>query len=204
MKEPRFLQVKITFTKELLGSQPNDEELFASYMATKAPTKEQTLKDLESFNVNEEIERGTSVFYRDENGNCCLRAYMVTGFFKEACSALRRIPESLSKDLTAYKKVIDLNIFVEPDYIPIVLPEGSKVGMRQRPLRAETAQGPRVALACSESIPPGSTVEFEVELLESAHEQLFLEWLDFGRHHGFGQWRNAGNGRFDYEYKRLN
>ena len=25
------------------------------------------------------------------------------------------------------------------------------------------------------------------------------EWLDYGKLHGFGQWRNSGKGRFEWE-----
>ena len=31
-------------------------------------------------------------------------------------------------------------------------------------------------------------------------EGLIHEWLDYGKLHGTGQWRNSGKGRFTVEY----
>lgn len=66
----------------------------------------------------------------------------------------------------------------------------------ERPLRAETMQGDRVALAKSESVPAGTkvTVTFRCERKEGL--DLVKECLDYGDKHGTGQWRNAGYGRF--------
>ena len=69
-----------------------------------------------------------------------------------------------------------------------------------QPLRAQTAQGERIALANSETVPAGSTIEFKVVLLKDDHEKLLKEWLDYGRYKGIGQWRNSGKGRFEVEY----
>ena len=30
-------------------------------------------------------------------------------------------------------------------------------------------------------------------------QKLVLEWLDYGKLRGLGQWRNSGKGRFTYE-----
>ena len=97
--------------------------------------------------------------------------------------------------MTAYKKVIDGCIFVEPRQIFIDL-RGGKIGNCQRPLRAQTAQGERVALANSESIPAGSRITFIVVVMSDAYEKAVREWLAYGRYTGLGQWRNGGHGRF--------
>lgn len=57
----------------------------------------------------------------------------------------------------------------------------------------------RVSLANSEQIPAGSTCEFEITCMDDAHEKAVLEWLDYGKLRGLGQWRNSGKGRFTYE-----
>ena len=90
-------------------------------------------------------------------------------------------------------------MFVEPRKIPMQLPDGAGLGELQRPLRASTAQGERVALACSETAPAGTVQEFDVVLLKEDLEPYVLEWLDYGAYHGIGQWRNSGAGRFTYE-----
>ena len=60
-------------------------------------------------------------------------------------------------------------------------------------------QGERVSLANSEEIPEGSTIEFEIKLLDKSLYGVVLEWLDYGELRGLGQWRNSGKGRFTYE-----
>ena len=60
-------------------------------------------------------------------------------------------------------------------------------------------QGERVALATSETVPVGSIMIFEIELLTNSHEKAIIEALNYGRRRGFSQWRNSGKGRFHYE-----
>ena len=102
-----------------------------------------------------------------------------------------------SGKLKAYKKIIDGLVFVTPRKIPIMF--DGKVGSCQRPLRAMTAQGERVALANSESVPIGAYIDIKISLLDPALEGVVLEWLDYGQLRGIGQWRNSGKGRFSYE-----
>ena len=61
-------------------------------------------------------------------------------------------------------------------------------------------QGERVTLANSESIPAGSSVEFDIVLLEPKDREMVEEWLDYGSLNGIGQWRNSGKGAFTWEY----
>ena len=53
-----------------------------------------------------------------------------------------------------------------------------------------------MALAHSETVPEGSTIEFDVTLFCDSHEAVFREWLNYGEVRGLGQWRNSGKGRF--------
>lgn len=54
--------------------------------------------------------------------------------------------------------------------------------------------------ASTEEIPAGSSIELDIVMLdEKAHKDIVLEWLDYGRLRGIGQWRNSGKGRFTYE-----
>ena len=72
-------------------------------------------------------------------------------------------------------------------------------GILVRPLRAQTAQGPRVALARSIALPAGSHMTFELDVQGVVSKALLTDWLDHGRNHGFGQWRTGGFGAFTYE-----
>ena len=93
--------------------------------------------------------------------------------------------------------MIDGMIFPEPREIPINF-TGS-IGDCQRPLRAETMQGPRVALAHSEIVPEGSTCEFTIQLLDETLEPVVRECLDYGKLRGLAQWRNSGKGRYVWD-----
>ena len=104
--------------------------------------------------------------------------------------------------MKAYKKIIDGCIFVEPRKV-ILDTNGQPLGKCQRPLRAQTAQGERIALACSETVPAGTTCEFTVATPDM-YADTVIEWLDYGRLRGFGQWRNSGKGRMKYEVLETN
>lgn len=63
---------------------------------------------------------------------------------------------------------------------------------------SQTAQGERISLACSETVPAGTTMEFTVMCLTDQMD-LVREWLDYGELRGFSQWRNSGKGRFQWK-----
>ena len=110
---------------------------------------------------------------------------------------LRKVEDTACSKVKSYKKEIDGLIFVNPRQIPIEF--DGEMGICQRPLRAQTAQGERVALASSESIPVGATMTFEIQTMVDNDVKFVKECLNYGKLRGFGQWRNSGKGRFDYE-----
>ena len=192
------IKARITFFEELLGTCSGNKELHREFIASKAPDAESMEEEVAAIGVDGMMEKSMTVFPRDENGQPFLYDYQIKGFFKDACGMLTRVKTTKSSGLKAYKKIIDGLIFVEPRHIPIQT--NGEIGECQRPLRAPTPQGERVALANSEEIPAGSTIEFEITMLdEKAHKDIVLEWLDYGRLRGIGQWRNSGKGRFTYE-----
>lgn len=199
----KTLRVKLTTIEELLGTASGDPELHENYIASKAPDTMTKQEEIEAIGVGDMIERGMTIFPRVD-GKPVLWAYQVRGFFKSACQALSKIPGTKSSKLKAYKKEIDLRIFVFPNAtdrsdkaIPIIF-KGA-IGDSQRPLRASTPQGERVAIAHSESIPAGATLEFDILMLQDDDEELVKEWLDYGSLNGLGQWRNSGRGAFTWE-----
>jgi len=129
--------------------------------------------------------------------------YVVKGFLKAACGAMRRVRGSESTGVRAYKKIIDGLLFVYPRTIPLVLPEDEALGVLERPLRAQMAQGPRVALARSDTCPVGTTMEFTLKVLGDASKEWLTELFDYGQLSGFGQWRSGGYGRFSYSMKKV-
>ena len=154
-------------------------------------------EEVAAIGADEVFEKGMTVFPRDKEGRPIAWDYQWKGFFKDACAALRKVPKSECGKIKAYKKEIDGLIFPEPRQIPIEF--DGEIGICQRPLRGQTAQGERVALASSESIPAGASMTFDIRMLLPDHEKAVREMLDYGRLRGFGQWRNSGKGRFTYE-----
>ena len=190
------MTVKVTFLEELLGTAAADPEIHARFIAEKAPDAKSMEEEVEAVGAEEVFERGITVFPR-VNGKPVVWDYQWKGFLKDAVGMLRKVPGSESGKVKAYKKEIDGLIFVEPRAIPITF--DGEVGLCQRPLRGQTAQGERVALATSESIPAGATMTFTFRFLVDAHEKLVRETLDYGVLRGFGGWRNSGKGRFTWE-----
>ena len=201
------IKVRLTFIEALLGTWPSNQNIAREFIASKSPDAATIEDEVAALGADAVADKGMTVFPRNESGEPVLYDYQVKGFFKDSCGMLGRIGGKTetgkkravneSGKLTAYKKVIDGLIFVQPRMIPIHF-TGS-IGECQRPLRAQTAQGERVSLANSEEIPAGSTCEFEVLCMEDAHEKAVLEWLEYGQLRGIGQWRNSGKGRFTYE-----
>ena len=191
------LKVKLTFTEPILGSTPGDPEIARTYIASKAENAAKIEDEVASIGVDGVEEKTMTVFPRLEDGTPFLWDYQVRGFFKSACNALNL---ANPKDkLTSYKKKIDLLVFVDERKIPYILPEGGVIGSLQRPLRAQTMQGERVALANSEMIPAGTEVTFGITVLDDNLAKKVKDWLDYGRFNGFGQWRNGSYGRFTWE-----
>lgn len=187
------LKVKLTFIESVLGLTPGDPEIYRSYIASKAPDAATTEDEVASLGIDKVVENGMTVFPR-EQGEPFFYDYQVKGFFKDTCGMLRRVPSYASASLKNYKKVIDGLVFVFPRKIPVHY-EGD-ISLCERPLRASTPQGERVALAISEEIPSGATMEFTITCMDEKDLKLVREWLDYGYYRGLGQWRNSGKGRF--------
>lgn len=194
MKE---MKVRITLLEELLGTASNNREIHSEFIASKAPDAKSREEEIAAIGTDAEIEKSMTVFPKDENGNPFYFDYQVRGFFKDACGMLRKVTGTKSSGLKAYKKEIDGLIFINERRIPINF--DGEIGNCQRPLRAQTAQGERISLANSETIPAGATMEFTIQCLVDADMAAVIEWLDYGKLRGLGQWRNSGKGRFSWE-----
>ena len=202
------MHVKLTFIEPVLGTWPSNQNIAREFIASKSPDAASIEDEVAAIGADAVADKGMTVFPRNNDGQPVLYDYQVKGFFKDACGMLSRVggktetgkkrAANESGKMTAYKKVIDGLIFVEPRMIPIEV--NGEIGECQRALRAQTAQGERVSLANSEEIPAGSSIELDIVMLdEKAHKEAVLEWLEYGRLRGIGQWRNSGKGRFTYE-----
>lgn len=190
--------ITLTFTEPLLGTVPKNPEVYASFILTKAADLGDD-KAAEEIGTVENIEESGWTGFHKVDSAPILYDYVIKGFFKDAAGMLRRVKSSKSAKVTAYKKIIDGLIFVSPRQIPLILPDDNSLGLIERPLRAQTAQGERVALARSDAAPAGTTITFKLNILDPAVDlDLLTEWLDYGQLRGLGQWRNSGMGRFTY------
>lgn len=205
------LKVRITFADELLGTMSNNKEVYREFIASKSPDANTIEDEVAAVGEDSVFEKGMTVFPRLEDGTPFLYDYQWKGYFKDTCGILNRLtkkdPETGKKirggavnesgKLTAFKKIIDGLIFVQPRKIPLNM--SGPMGICQRPLRAATAQGERISLAASETVPEGTTCEFDIICVDESLDAAVIEWLDYGVLRGTGQWRNSGKGRFTYE-----
>lgn len=196
------VHVKLTFTDDLLGTSSGNPELHREFIASKAPGAAKMEEEVASLGVEAVEEKSMTVFPKMADGTPYLWDYQIRGFFKEICGAMRGIPGTKSSKVKAYKKKVDNTIFVEPREIPLDL-HGMKIADCQRPLRASTMQGERIALANSEVCPQGTTCEFDVLCMVDEDVDMFREWLEYGKYKGIGQWRNSGKGRFEFTFQVL-
>lgn len=205
MKE---IKVKIRFIEEALGTLPANKKVYSDFIASLAPDAATREEEIANAGVEEYAEKQVTVFARNEKGEIGMYGYQWRGFFKEACGILKKMPNTISSNITANKKLIDNYVFIKERFIPINI--NGAIGICERPLRASTPQGDRNALAMSESVPEGSTCEFTVMLaLEKTaaakgkpaidYAEALIEWLQYGMFKGYGQWRNSGKGRFEFD-----
>lgn len=197
MKE-KYYELKVVFLTPILGSQPQ-RDVASEFLAKRAGFINLPEDEIET--LPEALDRGTTVFHRDEkSGMPILYDYMVKGFLKNAGKVLNGKTESGVKNL---RSKINDSTFVTPRKIELHMPEDGEVAYLERPLRAETAQGPRVALARSEMLPEGTWFTCNlVTLPGDVSESVLSDLLDYGFYMGIGQWRNGSWGQFRYELKK--
>lgn len=204
----RFTQkrFRLTGTDSMLGSCPANQEVFTEFLVGKTKTPEERQAALADVNnIDENLEKGTTVFYRDSNGGLILKGYQIKGFFKAAAKALKD-----QLNLKNYLSKVDTFVFILEKDIPIMR-DGKQImepdGYLERPQRCETAQGPRVSLAKSEEIKTDWYIDVTVRVVDNAGTaksvpidmDMIEDFLDYGALSGLLQWRNAGHGTFEYK-----
>lgn len=194
MKE---IKVKLTFTEPILGSSSGNPDLHKDFIASKAPDAKSREEEIEAIGAEEVEKKEMTVFPRLPDGTPFIWDYQIRGFFKHACGVLKIVGGNKSAAIKAHKKYIDTMVFIKERRVPFNY--DGEISSFQRPLRGQTAQGERIALANSEMINAGATIEFTIQLLKEDLEDAVLEWLDYGKFNGIGQFRNGSFGRFNFE-----
>jgi len=179
---------RIELLTEMLGTVTKDPDVYKTYIESKKP--EAKNGEDEYLTVEKMEEKGWTGFHKDEDG-LFIYEYMLKGFLKNAGNVLKDILK-----IKALRSKIDNYVFVQPRRIHLGKAEPD--GYVERPLRAMTAQGPRVTLARSDKIDAGLVLNFEVILIP--HKEITWGTLDtlfaHGELMGLGQFRNGGYGRF--------
>lgn len=204
------LKVKVTFIEPILATNSGNAAVQEEFIAMKAPDAEKTKEELEALPKEEQIEKASTVFVKDDKG-LFLWDYQWRGYLKENIGALIELGEVTGLSKWTYKRAVDQCIFVIPRRIHFMR-EGKHImkpdGSLQRPLRATTMQGDRVALARSEQINAGATMELMIRVFESSNaksnwknvnQELVIMALQRGEMCGHGQWRSGGFGRFTFD-----
>lgn len=199
--------VVATFTENLLGSAPRSAEVFTKFLKERQQDRKDALSALESEaevqTLPPEVDesQGYTGFHSDDGG-LFIYDYVVKGFFKEAGNVLK---DSLK--VKALRSKMDNLLFIFPRRIYLIGADSTPIlkphGVNERPLRAQTMQGPRVTLAKSDFVNAGSLIKFDLQFLDGADikhpEKIVEDCLGYGALKGLGQWRNGSWGRFSYK-----
>lgn len=193
------MRVKIRLTTAMLGTAPKDADVYAKYIQTKVgqvkPSDVQVplTADEEMELVNGTENAGWTGFRSDSDG-LVIPAYMIKGFLKEAGATLK---DALK--VVALGSRITQCVFITPNIVHLGKTEPD--GVIERPLRAQTMQGPRVSLARSDYVDAGTEIEFSVKWLPHPKvkdwRQVIITLLAYGSLKGLGQWRSGGYGSFE-------
>lgn len=206
------MRVRCTMLEEILGSLPNDKELYTNYIASRAPDALTREEQIAEFGVIESIEKQTTIFPKDKNGNPLIYGYQFDGFLKASIKALKYVPGSLIYKDKSFnsknKSIIDTKIKTFPvggsnSNNRKILIQGfnlEDLHICQRPLFIQDRVGTRVSLASSEAIPAGAYIDIDIYMMDETFRPYIEEALDYGQINGLLQWRNSGKGAFSWNY----
>jgi len=196
-------KVVLELKEPMLGTNPSNKSIWAQHIASKqtkalkkdgwddAKIKAEIEATIEGVKENDDLENGKTTFMADDKGYF-VRDYFIRGFLKEAAR--------VKKEFGAMKQLqskVSKYVFVRPTKIYIAKPDADLL-LIERPLRAQTPQGERVAIARSLAVPAGTKLSFELHVLEDVVPKGCIETLlGYGEFQGLGQWRSSGHGSFN-------
>ena len=202
---------RLTGITPILGSQPANPDVRTAYIESKAPDPAAaTAEERELLKYEDLDDKTLTVFLRDpkERDALMLMDYVILGYLKNAIDALKS-----QNHVKAAAGKVDKFVFAAPRHL-FILKDGKRIydedSVLERPLRAKTMQGDRVALTASELIEDPWQIEVELTLLPNPEARtdggskaitfdVIEQALSLGRMKGLGQWRNGGYGRFTCE-----
>ena len=202
--EHEVRKYRITGITPILGSAPASKEIRTKYILSKC--EDEKTREAEAIENQYDLdEKGLTVFNRNRNDQLCVMAYQFKGFLKQAFKSAKtqlKVGNPASK--------IDKLVFISPMFIPL-LRDGEPIrdedDVLERPLRASTPMGERVALASSEMVEDPWGFDISITLIPNSGTKASeaVTWdevetaMDYGMFNGLGQWRNADYGKFRWE-----
>ncbi len=197
------MRIKVVFIEPVLGTLAGNKEIAEDFIISKHPDGVQQ-DELDS--LPEAIEKQSTYFARNKDGQPIMWDYQVRGYFKAACEAMLHTGEYTKEELKKYrlteylfKKTIDQLVFVYPREL-VLQTDAKEQVFCERPLRKENFKGGKVCLARSEMLPAGTNFECEITWRNDNLKEFIIQWLDdASKYFGLGQWRGASFGRFKYQ-----
>jgi hypothetical protein len=193
--------VTIRLNTDMLGTWPKDPEVHQTFIQTKytgaAEDITNELSEIPPLTI--EDDKSGTIFAKDSKGRPIVKGYMAKGNLKANGNAHKDNPEIKIKNIRS--KLVN-SVFIYPRNIHFTDENDNIVevvdGVFERPLQAQTQQGPRTSLAKSEVIYAGRQLRFIVIILP--HKEITAEvvykLLGVGMLMGLGQNRGAGFGQF--------
>jgi hypothetical protein len=196
--------VTILLETDMLGTWPKNPDIHQDFIQTKYPGP---IADIAN-ELNEippltaEDDKSGTIFPKDDKGRPIAKGYMAKGNLKANGNAHKDNPEIAIKNI---RSKLTNTVFIYPANIHFV-DENDRIveeidGTFERPLQAQTQQGPRTSLATSEVISAGRRLRFIVIILphKEIDEAIVHKVLGVGMLMGLGQNRGAGFGQFSIE-----
>lgn len=210
-------RVTLELTEKMLGTVPKNKEVYTNFIQSKAqdrvepPMVPAAITAQEVDTVVQELEgAGWTGFHQNQNG-LLVYDYFIKGFIKNAANILKSdmgkfCLKKAEGGFANFKSHINNYVFVRPREVHIEDDLRTRTflkapdGVLERPLRAMTAQGPRVALVKSDYVSAGRFLAFEIWLADGhpfQHvDEMLGRLLAYGELQGLGQWRNGSFGTF--------
>ncbi len=158
--------------------------------------------------------KGTTVFFKDpKTGRPMIGDHMIKGFLKAAAEAITRTKQkkqgTMLHSASYTQSIINQHCACEEAFLvfdhDIDRNEDGTPKYNQRSIRAMTAQGPRISLIRSESVPAGAKLSFVLKVMEGSplNEEVLKQMFAYGEMIGLGQWRSASYGSFSATMEEL-
>jgi hypothetical protein len=203
---------RLTLITDLLGTIAKDPAVYEEFIAARDLRRGGPVEDVQESadslpEQSEDVgmkERPTAIgktgFYADDEG-ILLFDYQVRGFLREAANVL-----SFQLDKKNLRSKFTNYVFVRPRKLRLYSPDNKLLVQPEsvftRPLRALTAQGPRVSIAQSDVVSAGAYLDVEILVVANRDGIGFVEVeaiLDYGELQGLLQFRTGGWGRFSWK-----